>query len=722
MDKKKGYQHYVSDVKEDTDFLSKIHRHLVSSLDELDQILNTKYKDSKFMAFDIETSDLNPIEGFIVGYSFAFDAVDGYYVPVKHQSGGSLGEDALKLIYDRMCLNTRNFIYNMMFDYNFMEYEGELRSKYTFDMSKAPYYDVMVGMFLADTNVPFPGLKKMAHKFLGWNMESFESTLGDNWNFFYLDAKDAYNYGAIDSIATFALAPHSLKFYKEAKLSGKIDNDFLYPFMQCLKEGVRQDTAYLEKVKNEQEVKIQQIEQEIFKIVGYQFRINSNKELSEALLSLGIDTGVRTKPGYLKSDIETLLTVNRTKPHPVIDLLVEYKQLNKSISSYTKTLYEYSKVTEENRLRYCYHLFIAPTCRLASGKDGKNSYYTAINVQSIPKPHSKNWYVHDYKEGDTLQEGDVVVLDWRFSLVEESNVMIEGLDPHWNLRKSFLPEKNSYWVSMDYSAEELRCIANYSKEPLWINTFLNNGDLHRSMAAKIFHKPVEEVTGDERKKAKSSNFGLAYGMSPYTMINRFNLPLSECEELHKGWWDSVPHIKAFQQRYIKLGRKTGTVYNYLGRPRRVKHYYSCGDRKQEAFGDRTIRNTVIQSMGADILKISIIKLYSRLYSNPKYKSKCRFLNTVHDECNSSISYKNKEEFLEMLKVHYDCMYTKFKGWDVPFELGIEIGPNWGESFPFLYKEGKLVPDTYEVKSKQSVQEAPKEVVQEDEVVEFNINW
>ena len=196
MAKTSNYQHYCKDV-ELVDFLSITKRHLVESLKELDYLLNDKYKDKQFMSFDIETTGLNPEEDFLVGYSFAFDGVEGYYVPVNHKEGPNLGEESVKMIYDRMTKLKKTFAYNLMFDFNFLEFEGQLRSKYTYDMDKCSYYDVMVGMFLADTNVPFPSLKKSAKKFLGWNMDKFEATLGDNYNFHYVSPKDAYDYGCL---------------------------------------------------------------------------------------------------------------------------------------------------------------------------------------------------------------------------------------------------------------------------------------------------------------------------------------------------------------------------------------------------------------------------------------------------------------------------------------------------------------------------------------------
>ena len=291
-------------------------------------------------------------------------------------------------------------------------------------------------------------------------------------------------------------------------------------------------------------------------------------------------------------------------------------------------------------------------------------------------------------------------------------------------------EQNRFYANgilVSNCAEELRLIANYSKEPLWVSTFLNGGDLHKSMAASIFHKEEKDVTGDERKKAKSANFGLSYGMSPYTMVGRFKLPLKECEELHKGWWGSVPHIKAYQQRTIKQAKATGTVYNYFGRPRRVKHYFR-GDRRQQSFGERTCRNSPIQSMGADIFKVAFLKTYKQLLTNPKYKDHCRFLSTIHDELNLSIEYTDRKLFMEMLRVFYKCMYMKIKGWDVPFDVGLEIGTRWGDSFPFNYNPDTevLEPDMFKVEPKEekkdeAVQEIDTTQDEEEEDIEIKFD-
>lgn len=1122
----------------DKDVLNKTKRYLVDTIDELDKLLNITYKDKKYMSFDIETTGLDPTadDAEIVGFSFSFDSTNGYYVPVAHAMGDNVGVEGIQLIYDKMCSLDKTFAANLQFDFVYMEFEGKRKGR-DWDMSKVPYYDIFVGLYLADSNIKFPSLKGSAKFWLGWELDSFEQTLGDAYNFKYLDPKDAYTYGGFDSIMTFALAPISLRFYKEAKLSGKIDNEFIYPLAQMLKGTIDHDIPYLKWLEKDMQEKVDEYEKEIYKLVGTPFNIGSPKQLSDALLSIGFDTGIRTKTGYMKAGIDELEAQNKKTPNPIVQLLVDYKKLGKSLSTYVKPLLKEHEKNQSTRWRYAYHLYSAPTCRLSGGKDGKNDYYAAINMHcvkgdtilytdkgikqikdikigdkvwdgeqfnkvtnwfnngvqdvyrvktqggiyditctnkhkfyasgdfepqfkplkdlkvgdsvmintkyvpsnnllidntdfngtdvslggthsnsiqlnlndkdlwflmgylssgcltrtyknhkdeeyinsislwvreynepikdylvsildkfninyrvsyednykealsrgrvkyskgfiikiystsfgkfvtkylgflnkksskklpnvyydlntdcrlsflsgslvkaggknkkgtswtiefsnkdnaseycialksfgimskvhdfqgrykvtlcgaqqrnydilnipkellndvyvdkskyctlpkylhdkseflykfypryenpkscvryldknlgfdynnmwtkietieylgkeqvydieventhryiangilvhnSITKPKSKMWYVHDWKDGDERKEGDIVILDWRFSLVDKSDYQIEGFNPHYNLRSIFKPNENSYWVSIDFSAEELRLIANYAKLPMWTETFLNGGDLHENTAKAIWGE--EAYNHDLRKRAKGANFGLSYGMSYYTAADNFGLSLEDAEDLVNGWWRVVPELKRYQAQTIRMAKKTGTVYNYFGRPRRVKHWLNSPIKKNVAFGERTCKNSPIQSAGADIMKLAMIKIYRKILTNPKYKGKVQFMSTIHDEVNLSINYEDRELFMEMFTDFYNCMYCKFKGWEVPFDVGLELGETWGNSFEFVWNEDKtkIVPntiyiplDTQEQADKVEVKEEAK--TEEDEL-EFDLDF
>lgn len=515
------YTHYCGYKKIDVDWNKDLKTILVRNYKELKYLLFDKYKDCKFAAFDTETTGLDPLaqDADLVGYSFSYDGKNGYYVPVNHMGYNTLDENdtdynedeyfnlgtkAFDLFYQKMQTHSKTFLANMMFDYNYLEYVGA-KHGYNWDMSKCPYYDIFVGLFLADTNVPFPNLKKSEAQYLGWNRENFEATLGEYTNFAYVPIEMSYQYAGYDALGTYNLAPISLKFFKESGLSGKLDNEFLYVLTQFLKRGVRCDVELAKKTLKDQENRLVELQDEIWKIFGYQFNIGSGAQLSQALTSIGFDTGERTKSGAMKTGMYELTKANekRDEPHPIVDLIIEYKTLAKSISSFAGKMVEEGERFKDNEIRYNYTTFRVPTGRLASSGDSKNKYFASINVQALPKPHSKMWYVHDYKPGDEIKEGDSVILDWRFSLVDKSDYMTEALDPHYSIRNMSLPDEGHYWVSMDYSAQELRAIANFSNIPFWKDTFINGGDLHERTAKMIWGE--ENYNHDLRKRAKGAS-------------------------------------------------------------------------------------------------------------------------------------------------------------------------------------------------------------------------
>lgn len=814
-DKTGTYEHFIKPAKPQPQYPRELNHVLVDSLDKLTQIFSEN--EGKYIAWDTETSSLDPTVGTIVGFSFAYDDKTGYYVPLRHKPGGNIEdpEKALDLFYNHLLKAKVSFLYNARFDLRFMEYQG-------YDMGCLKFYDVYIGAWLADTNNKTMSLKANEKHFLGWDPDTFTETIGDSYDFSYLNVKDCYIYASADAIGTFALCMKTIGYYKESKLSGKLSNQFLYPLMKYEDNGTLIDIDYLSNMLIEQNDRLKELENKIYKEVGYPFKINSNKQLGDALQSMGVNTGVYTKGGQMKVDIPTLSHYNFKNPTPIIDTLIEYSKLFKMINSYTSTLLdeanrqggrcrfgyitgrvpcltEDAKVLIKNRglipikyvqkgdkihtqygyyevldtsnhksdtiykvtlsdgtilkgstnhpilisrsinprpntvgnmwstlsalsvgdiaimnsrmpksletprltafsyngkflsmsksfmrllgylinprnytdgdtikikmyrdykfsiyvnllnnvfpkkpfiiqdksiiikdvevikiLRYfmelmktrvphlilssspsylkyfltgvydgcaifrssnvtspqkptlvfhnkevaetifeihkaiglnvtlyfngnynihyktmkgnykffniigkflanpryietninsyyeisenratvesieilpadtVYHIevdqvheYIANgiithnTGRLAGSGDKKNTYFSNINIQSIPKAPSMNWYVHEYHEGDELKPYDEVVCGYRFSLEDKSKYVIEGRTPKENIRKALLPEKNGYWVSMDYSGQELRAIANITGEKRWVNTFLSGGDLHR---------------------------------------------------------------------------------------------------------------------------------------------------------------------------------------------------------------------------------------------------
>lgn len=270
----KGYKHFVPEARLQPDKPGSNTHILVRSIEQLKEIMEEN-KDKKFMSMDTETSGLDADKDFIVGFSFAFCSTVGYYCPVKHAKGISLGSETLDILYEKMKSNTQNFLYNSRFDLRMMEYDEHAH----YDMSVIKQYDVSIGIWLADTNISMPSLKWAERHFLGWDPSTYEETVGDNANMYYMDPEEVYQYAAVDAEGTYALVPISVKYWKEAKVSGKIDNELIYPLMRWENQGIRIDIDYLQKLSDKIAPMIKDIEYDIYREVGYQFNMDSNKQL-----------------------------------------------------------------------------------------------------------------------------------------------------------------------------------------------------------------------------------------------------------------------------------------------------------------------------------------------------------------------------------------------------------------------------------------------------------
>lgn len=519
---KNTYEHYVkpAHVMDNFEEVYKLEHRLIRSYDELYNFYKNEFKPNTFFAWDTETTSLNAeqsvktgdlVEGKIVGYSFTQDGHIGYYVPVSHPDY-SLGYKALKIFYAMICRSKLNLLYNCRFDMRFLEamtpekydYTPEQDEKiYKFDLSGIKYIDVQNTVWLADTNVAMPSLKKSEKHFLGWNPPTFSETIGDESNFGYLPAEQGYRYASLDALATYHLFFKTEKYYTEAGAAAKLDNDLLYPLMRLENTPINVDHDYLQSMRGDVLKHLEDLKKYLFETAGREYNINSGRELVTIFQQLGIDTGKRTKTGIMETNIKAIEGyVASHGDSEYLNKLVEYKKLLKFDNSYLEKMLEMSEAENvaKHPIRFCYFTNKVPTGRLASGTDGKNSYFSKLNFQSLPKPHSHNYHVHKATPEQIANGEDLC--GYIFNDDPNGSLGItEGQDPHLNVRKAFCPiDNDSVVVSVDMKAEELRLVANIYKEQTWIKAFNSGQDVHKSTACKIFGE--ENYCKEARKKAK----------------------------------------------------------------------------------------------------------------------------------------------------------------------------------------------------------------------------
>ena len=727
-DEKQIYEHYVKPVNVIDNFeeVYKLEHRLIRSYDELYNFYKNEFKPNTFFAWDTETTSLNAeqgvktgdlVEGKIVGYSFTQDGHIGYYVPVSHPDY-SLGYKALKIFYAMICRSKLNLLYNCRFDMRFLEamtpekydYTPEQDEKiYKFDLSGIKYIDVQNTVWLADTNVAMPSLKKSEKHFLGWNPPTFSETIGDESNFGYLPAEQGYRYASLDALATYHLFFKTEKYYTEAGAAAKLDNDLLYPLMRLENTPINVDHDYLQSMRGDVLKHLEDLKKYLFETAGREYNINSGRELVTIFQQLGIDTGKRTKTGIMETNIKAIEGyVASHGDSEYLNKLVEYKKLLKFDNSYLEKMLEMSEAENvaKHPIRFCYFTNKVPTGRLASGTDGKNSYFSKLNFQSLPKPHSHNYHVHKATPEQIANGEDLC--GYIFNDDQNGSLgLTEGQDPHLNVRKAFCPiDNDSVVVSVDMKAEELRLVANIYKEQTWIKAFNSGQDVHKSTACKIFGE--ENYCKEARKKAKAASFGILYGASAYGFHNQFpDMTLEECEEFIEKFKAALPSIEAGQKASVRYAKKNGFVKTHFGRPRRVKYYLNHPDRSMRSFGERTVKNTAVQGAAGDCLKLMIIRLWKELFS--KYPE-VKWVGSIHDEITYIIP---KSILIDALKIIKKCQTIKLPDWPVQLDCDISIGKSFGELIPWFLDDetGELTPQIEEIKHEQT-EEKPENKVNE----------
>lgn len=706
---KSDYKHWVGAVPKIENWYKNFNFVLVESMEDLESI----FKDKKdyYMAFDTETTGLDFEEIDLVGYSFCLDGKTAYYVPVYHfQYEGNLGEESVKFIYERMCEAKKVFMYNMRYDARIMEYYGYKENKAgldkrrwmyaKFDMSSVDYYDVSVPVWLADTNQKYPSLKWSSLHFLGIEQLHFDEVIENAGSFFYLNPsenEDTVFYAAADALCTFLLATATVKYFTEAKHSAKFDNLMLYPLLHYENEKIWLDGDVLKNLYIIATDRVDKMERDVYAMIGGQINLNSPVQVAQAFERLGIDTGERTSKGTMSVGIKILADLPKeyVEKFPALKSYINYKKTAKLISSYIKPL-----LKEYERRGYCrfaYKTTEVPTGRLACGKDGKNSFFSPINAQSLPKPHVKMEDVFDLGDRNLFSKKDNIIMGYKFvysSYDEEGKHIIpddptyigwvEGMDDDLNIRMAISPkmlvdsgDDEFLYCSFDYAAEELRIAANLSREPNWVDAFVHGDDIHKRTAVAIWGE--EHYNRDYRKMAKYANFSILYGASSHSLYadSRYGFKsLQEAEDFYNKYKKALPTLFQWQDRLIYSARRKGMLQTFFGRPRRLRSYY---ENKQIGFANRSAGNTSVQGVAGDILKMVMIKLWKALFNNEEFKNDVAWRVAIHDEIGYTI---RATKLMRILKIIKETQSVKLPEWPVEIITDPSVGWSMGRVYDF----------------------------------------
>ena len=400
-------------------------------------------------------------------------------------------------------------------------------------------------------------------------------------------------------------------------------NEIEMPLVSVLADmemtGIKVDSSYLDKMGEEIKEKMNSLEKDIYEISGEEFNIASPKQLADVLfVKMGFPYPKKVKDGSYSTSKDIL---DKLAPYsPIIEKIEDYRMLSKLYSSYIVGLKE--EIYPDGKCHTIYNQTLTRTGRLSSQEP---------NLQNIPI---------------RLEYGKLI-------------------------RKAFLPEDNSILMSSDYSQIELRVFASLCKEQNLIEAFIEGKDIHAKTASDIFHIPIEEVTKEERRKAKAVNFGIIYGISSFGLSEDLGIDFTDAKEFIDNYLDTFPGIREFREKTISEAHSKGYVETLLHRKRIIdelnnKNYLI------RSTGERMALNTPIQGTAADILKIAMVNLYKSLKAN---KLKSKMLVQVHDELVLNVVKDEEDKVEKLLK---DTMENAYK-LDVPLVVDINKGEDWYEA-------------------------------------------
>ena len=418
---------------------------------------------------------------------------------------------------------------------------------------------------------------------------------------------------------------HPLKAQVEIEGLSALLTDMEFPLAIVLADmertGVRIDVKALDEAAAGMQGRLATLEAEIHALAGVEFNVGSPAKVGEVLFDrLALDPKAKkTKTGQYSTSEEVLEKLAGS--HPIISKILEYRQIKKLLSTYLTALPECINPAT-GKIHTTYNQTVTATGRISSSDP---------NLQNIP--------VRDEMGRD--------------------------------IRKAFIPEPGQLFLSADYSQIELRLVADFAGDEVMLDAFAHDRDIHAITAAKIYHEPLESVTADQRRKAKTANFGILYGISAFGLANRLNIPRSEAKELIDGYFRTFPTIRDYMDRSIEKAREQGYVTTIHGRRRRLADINSRNP-VVRGYAERNAINAPIQGSAADIIKIAMVRIHAEMKERGL---KSVMTMQVHDELNFSVV---PAELPEMQELVIRQMEAAYRG-RVNLAASMGTGANWLEA-------------------------------------------
>ena len=572
----------------------------------------------EILSFDTETTSTNAIDAELVGLSFAVEEFKAVYVavPAEREAAQRMVDIFRPLYEDEHIMKVGQ---NIKYDY-------EVLRRYGIEV-RGPMFDTMLAHYIVQPELHH-NMDYMAETLLGYQTIHIDQLIGPRGkgqrSMRDLQPQEVYEYAAEDADVTLRL-----KNVLEQKLK-EVDGERLFydiemPLVPVLAEmeltGVCLDTAALAETGKNFNRRLAEYEQKIYAEAGETFNISSPKQVGDILFGKMkiVVKPKKTKTGqYVTS--EEVLTQLRSRA-PIVDDILSYRGLKKLLGTYVEALPRLIN-PRTGHIHTCFNQAITATGRLSSSDP---------NLQNIP--------IRD--------------------------------DDGKEIRKSFVPEPGCLFFSADYSQIELRIMAHLSQDEHMLDAFRSGTDIHAATAAKIWHVPVEEVTPEQRKKAKQANFGIIYGISTYGLAQRMNISNSEARQLIDDYFATFPRVKAYMDEAIATCREKGYAETIYHR-RRYLPDIASRNATVRGFAERNAINAPIQGSEADIIKVAMIHIFKRFAAEGL---RSRMILQVHDELNFSV-YPEEREQVERIVIEEMENACRLS---IPLTADAGWGANWLEA-------------------------------------------
>ncbi|WP_462269567.1 DNA polymerase I [Desulfobacter sp.] len=596
---------------------------MVHSVADMENLVS-ELENKGVFAIDTETTDIDPMRADLVGLSVSYMNDAGVYIPVGHTNSSGIQmpekEDILR-IFKPLLENPDIAKVGQN-----IKYDVIVLARYGIEI-KGIMFDTMIASHLLNPGTRGHGLDRIAMNLFGHKMISYEDVTGKG--------KDQIGFQEVplNLAADYAAEDADLTFMAYTVLKKQIEDKGLTPLMETIEvplicvlakmemAGIRVDTDVLGQMSLEFEAELKTLEQKIYELAGEEFNINSSQQLGVILFEkLGLKSVKKTrkKTGY-STDVQVLTQLAGT--HEMPEKLLRYRTLGKLKSTYVDALSSLVH-PETGRIHTSFNQTITVTGRLSSSNP---------NLQNIPirKPEGKK------------------------------------------IRQAFIPATGCTLISADYSQIELRLLAHCAKDPILIESFRNDEDIHTRTALEVFQVLPGLVTDEMRSQAKSINFGIIYGMSAFRLSNELGISRKMAGIYIDNYFKRYAGVKAFIDKTIEQTRTTCEVSTLFGRKRRLDDIRSSNANLRN-FAQRAAVNTPIQGSAADLIKLAMIKMQTALETE---KMASQMLLSVHDEIIFEAPEQEKDKLMAMAKQ----IMEKVTPLEVPLKINFGVGANWAEA-------------------------------------------